>query len=190
RTIAPNGHLYTFEYHEERAKAAKQDFEKHGLSDLITTECRDVYKDGFGITDLVHAAAFKQKRIGKICCFSPCIEQVQRACASLNEHGFVEIKMFECLIRNQEVHTIPIYTVKDAVSKIKVQQDKKRKRNEEEASNSKAVKSPKIKQDPPNLYVAKTPTEAKGHTSYLTFATFLPVLDDEIEIIDKANELN
>ncbi|CAG8576001.1 3800_t:CDS:2 [Dentiscutata heterogama] len=194
RTISPNGHLYTFEYHEERAKAAKQDFERHGLSDLITTECRDVYKDGFGITDLVHAvfldlpapwdaiasakAAFKQKRIGKICCFSPCIEQVQRACASLNEHGFVE------------VHTIPIYTVKDAVSKIKVQQDKKRKRNEEEASNSKAVKSPKIKQDPPNLYVSKTPTEAKGHTSYLTFATFLPVLDDEIEIIDKANEFN
>ncbi|CAG8613971.1 9602_t:CDS:2 [Gigaspora rosea] len=206
RNIAPNGHLYTFEYHEERAKAAKQDFERHGLSDLITIECRDVYKEGFGITDLVHAvfldlpapwdaiasakAAFKQKRIGKICCFSPCIEQVQRACASLNEHGFVEIKMFECLIRNQEVHTIPVYTVKDAVSKIKVQQDKKRKRNEEEASNSKAAKSPRIKQDPPNLYVSKTPTEAKGHTSYLTFATFLPVLDDEIEIIDKVNELD
>ncbi|CAG8829827.1 14097_t:CDS:1, partial [Dentiscutata erythropus] len=33
------------------------------------------------------------------------------------------------------------------------------------------------KQEPPNLYVSKTPTEARGHTSYLTFATFLPILD-------------
>jgi len=32
-----------------------QDFEEHGLSDLITVECRDVCKNGFGVTDLVHA---------------------------------------------------------------------------------------------------------------------------------------
>ncbi|CAG8441909.1 3286_t:CDS:2 [Rhizophagus irregularis] len=172
RTIAPNGHLYTFEFHEERAKAVKKEFEEHGLSDLITVECRDVCKDGFGITNIVHAVfldlpapweaisaakeAFKQNRIGKICCFSPCIEQVQRTCASLNENGFV---------------------VADAVNKIKVQQDKKRKRkdqNEQDDDNSS-----KSKQDPPNLYVTKTPNETKGHTSYLTFATFLPVLDDE-----------
>ncbi|RHZ77581.1 hypothetical protein Glove_174g134 [Diversispora epigaea] len=194
RTIAPNGHLYTFEYHEERAKAAKQDFERHGLADLITIECRDVYKSGFEITDTVHAVfldlpapwdaiasakrAFKQRRIGKICCFSPCIEQVQRTCASLNENGFVEIKMFECLIRNQEVHTIPIYTVKDAVSKIKAQQEKKRKRREQDGEKDHTTKS-QHKQEPPNLSVSKTPTEARGHTSYLTFATFLPILDDE-----------
>ncbi|GES75838.1 tRNA (adenine(58)-N(1))-methyltransferase catalytic subunit TRMT61A-like [Rhizophagus clarus] len=190
RSIAPNGHLYTFEFHEERAKAVKKDFGEHGLSDLITVECRDVCKDGFGIKDIVHAdlpapweaipaakETFKQNRIGKICCFSPCIEQVQRTCASLNENGFVEIKMYECLMREHDVKTIPVYTVADAVNKIKVQQEKKRKRkdqNEQDDDNSS-----KSKQDPPNLYVTKTPNEAKGHTSYLTFATFLPVLDDD-----------
>ena len=88
RTIAPNGHLYTFEFHEERAKAVKyedmyictslnneimdaklfimldylrKDFEDHGLSDLITVECRDVCKDGFGITGLVHAGKSRNK---------------------------------------------------------------------------------------------------------------------------------
>ncbi|CAG8575013.1 9977_t:CDS:2 [Funneliformis caledonium] len=198
RTIAPNGHLYTFEFHEERAKAVKQDFEEHGLSDLITIECRDVCKNGFGVTDLVHAVfldlpapweaipaakeAFKQKRIGKISCFSPCIEQVQRTCASLNENGFVEIKMYECLMREHEIKTIPIYTVTDAVNKIKLQQDKKRKRKEDrdEQDNANADSQvSKSKQDPPNLYVSKTPNEVKGHTSYLTFATFLPVLEEQ-----------
>jgi hypothetical protein len=33
----------------------RKDFENHGLSDLITVECRDVCKDGFGITGLVHS---------------------------------------------------------------------------------------------------------------------------------------
>src|SRR5437773_1259227 len=33
----------------------RKEFEDHGLSDLITVECRDVCKDGFGITGLVHA---------------------------------------------------------------------------------------------------------------------------------------
>jgi hypothetical protein len=35
RTIAPNGHLYTFEFHEERAKAVKYEkkySEKNELS--------------------------------------------------------------------------------------------------------------------------------------------------------------
>ncbi|CAG8600875.1 1445_t:CDS:2, partial [Funneliformis mosseae] len=159
RTIAPNGHLYTFEFHEERAKAVKQDFEEHGLSDLITIECRDVCKNGFGVTDLVHA--------GKISCFSPCIEQVQRTCASLNENGFVEIKMYECLMREHEIKTIPIYTVTDAVNKIKLQQDKKRKRKEDQDEQDNANADSQVsksKQDPPNLYVSKTPNEVKGHT--------------------------
>ncbi|CAG8528295.1 11594_t:CDS:2 [Ambispora leptoticha] len=211
RTIAPHGHLYTFEYHEERAKIARQEFKDHGLSDLITIECRDVCKNGFGITNKVHAVfldlpapweaipaakeAFKRTRMGKICCFSPCIEQVQKTCTSLNENGFVEIKMFECLLRYHEVKTIPIYTVTDAVASIKTQQAKKRKHKEQEDDNeisdeliiasssndSSGVSSnSKVKQaPPPNLYVSKTPTETKGHTSYMTFATYLPVLYDE-----------
>ncbi|KAG9296195.1 hypothetical protein G9A89_014787 [Geosiphon pyriformis] len=198
RTVAPHGHIYTFEYHEERTKIARQEFHDHGLSDLITLECRDVCKNGFGKSDLVHAVfldlpapwdaipfakeAFKRSRTGKICCFSPCIEQVQRTCTSLNENGFVEIKMFECLVRHHEVKTIPIYTVADAVESIKAQQAKKRKRkghDDEVESISEIKTNVETRKDPPNLYVSKTPNETKGHTSYMTFATFLPVLNDE-----------
>jgi len=46
-TIAPNGHLFTYEYHEQRAKAAIEDFKLIGLSPYITVQCRDVCQDGF-----------------------------------------------------------------------------------------------------------------------------------------------
>jgi tRNA (adenine57-N1/adenine58-N1)-methyltransferase len=55
RTIAPTGHLYTFEYHQDRVNAAVKEFEEHGLSEMVTLQCRDVCKDGFGIEDKVDA---------------------------------------------------------------------------------------------------------------------------------------
>lgn len=39
---------------------------------------------------------------GKLCSFSPCIEQVQRTCAKLVSKGFIELNTYECLQR--EVH--------------------------------------------------------------------------------------
>lgn len=55
RTLAPTGHLYTFEYHQERVNAAKKEFEEHGLSDMVTLRCRDVCKDGFDLENKVDA---------------------------------------------------------------------------------------------------------------------------------------
>ena len=33
----------------------RQEFDAHGLSDVVTLECRDVCRDGFGVTGLVDA---------------------------------------------------------------------------------------------------------------------------------------
>jgi tRNA (adenine57-N1/adenine58-N1)-methyltransferase len=49
--------LFSFEYHEERANLARQEFKDHGLDDLITLSHRDVCKDGFGLSDTVNAGA-------------------------------------------------------------------------------------------------------------------------------------
>lgn len=105
RTIAPTGRLYSFEYHKERAGLAQQEFNEHGFGDIIKMHHRDVCKEGFQMKDQVNAVfldlpapwdaitsakeAFKQDRTGKICCFSPCIEQVARSVAALEEHGFI-----------------------------------------------------------------------------------------------------
>ncbi|KAF9174610.1 tRNA (adenine-N(1)-)-methyltransferase catalytic subunit trm61 [Mortierella sp. AD011] len=143
RTLAPTGHLYTFEYHQERVNAAKKEFEDHGLSDMVTLQCRDVCKDGFGLENKVDAVfldlpapweavasakkAFKQDKIGKICTFSPCIEQISRTVTALSENGFVDIQMFECLIRFNEIRVIPMWTIEEAMERQRAI-EKKRKR--------------------------------------------------------------
>eukprot|EP00128_Syssomonas_multiformis_P007747 Colp12_sorted_trinity150504_noHs@12106 len=42
RTIAPTGHLYTFEFHEQRAQKAREEFAEHKISHLVTVTHRDV----------------------------------------------------------------------------------------------------------------------------------------------------
>lgn len=44
RTIAPNGHLYTYEFHKQRADIATEEFKCHGLSGIVTLANRDVIK--------------------------------------------------------------------------------------------------------------------------------------------------
>lgn len=43
------------------------------------------------------------KILGRICCFSPCIEQVQRTAAELRRQRFANIQTIECLSREIEL---------------------------------------------------------------------------------------
>lgn len=107
RTIAPTGHLYTFEFHEQRAAIAREIFEEGKLDKIVTVTCRDVCELGYNLLDeqadavmldlpcpwlAVPHAARVLKHYGTICNFSPCIEQVQRACAALEANGFKGLK--------------------------------------------------------------------------------------------------
>ncbi len=56
RTIAPSGHLHTFDFHEGRVDVARREFEDHGFGDLVTVTSRDVCAKGFdlqGVADAV-----------------------------------------------------------------------------------------------------------------------------------------
>ena len=104
RAIIPTGHLFTFEFNEDRVGKAKADFEKLGLDTYITVTHRDVLTNGFllntdepdasrSVTEksvdaifidlpspevaVPHAYKILKKR-GQMCNFSPCIEQVQK----------------------------------------------------------------------------------------------------------------
>eukprot|EP00274_Cyanoptyche_gloeocystis_P005717 CAMPEP_0196657826 /NCGR_PEP_ID=MMETSP1086-20130531/25926_1 /TAXON_ID=77921 /ORGANISM="Cyanoptyche gloeocystis , Strain SAG4.97" /LENGTH=330 /DNA_ID=CAMNT_0041991125 /DNA_START=60 /DNA_END=1048 /DNA_ORIENTATION=- len=117
RTVAPNGHLYTFEFHELRAKQAQEDFKANKLQELITVTHRDVCKLGFGMSHVADAifldlpspwvvvpsASEALKPNGMLCSFSPCIEQVQKTCEALREAGFAELQTLECLLRIHDV---------------------------------------------------------------------------------------
>lgn len=129
RTVAPNGHVYTFDFHEHRAQVAQKEFQEHGLNSVVTCAHRDVCQDGFGIEgladavflDLPHpwkavdaaASALKPGCGGRVCSFSPCVEQVQRTCEALRARGFVDVVTLECLERPYEVKQVVMADIRD-----------------------------------------------------------------------------
>ncbi|KAJ1658110.1 tRNA (adenine-N(1)-)-methyltransferase catalytic subunit trm61 [Dispira simplex] len=237
RSLAPDGHLYTFEYHEQRYNIAKKEFQDHGIAALVTIQHRDVCKDGFGITNKVHAVfldlpapwevvasarvAFQQNTVGRLCSFSPCIEQVDRTCKALTEEGFSNITMFEVLSRPHELRQTPLPSIQTAIARHQNQREcktiaaaqrystesnaqgqsssaetshRKRKLEIDEGDNNLVAMTDNSPTPPEsgrvNLtlrpltteelnyqYVTKTPAECRGHTSYLTFATWVPQLN-------------
>ncbi|KAI0074038.1 tRNA methyltransferase complex GCD14 subunit [Panus rudis PR-1116 ss-1] len=123
RTIGPAGHLWSYEFHEARYGKASEEFTRHGMSNIVTLTHRNVCKDGFTVVDTVdsifldlpapweaveHAKkALRKDRPTRICCFSPCMEQVLRTVTALNDAGFTDITMYETLIRPHQVDVVP-----------------------------------------------------------------------------------
>lgn len=119
RAVGPSGHIYTFEFHEQRAQAAAEEFERNGLKNLVTTEQRNIEDSGFpetlhGKADAVFldlpgpwkaipSAAKCLRPDGVFCGFSPCIEQVQKTCEALNANGFRDFRTIEVLLREYDV---------------------------------------------------------------------------------------
>eukprot|EP00118_Oscarella_pearsei_P010239 m.62154 g.62154 ORF g.62154 m.62154 type:complete len:296 (+) comp35043_c0_seq7:1595-2482(+) len=166
RTVAPNGHLYTFEFHQQRCEFAKAEFEAHGYAPAcVSIECRDVCRDGFGLENVADAVfldlprpheAIAASQIalkasgGKIASFSPCIEQVQLTCCELRKRGFVEIETVECLLRKFEVKKV-------ALEKPDLG------REDERSAESFCTVSP-------------AHAVQAGHTGYITFASVYPYM--------------
>ncbi|KAK4688101.1 tRNA (adenine57-N1/adenine58-N1)-methyltransferase catalytic subunit, partial [Tremellales sp. Uapishka_1] len=115
RSVGPKGQVLSFEYHRIRFEKAGEEFVDHGL-DNVKLEHRNVCKDGFGDASGVEGvfldlpapweaipAAVKTLRtdvITRICCFSPCLEQVLKTVAMLRTEGFAEV-----LVRNHDLVT-------------------------------------------------------------------------------------
>lgn len=176
RAVAPNGHVYTFDFHQERAVCAREDFEKTGLSSLITVGVRDIQGEGFpdefvGRADAmfldlpgpwlaIPSAAKMLKPDGVICSFSPCIEQVSRSCETLSI-TFTDIKTFEVLLRTYKVEEIRTESSQSGYGggSSCFRPCKKRQRSRDKSNSSEA-----------STILAKPCAEARGHTGYLTFA--------------------
>ncbi|XP_002732949.1 tRNA (adenine(58)-N(1))-methyltransferase catalytic subunit TRMT61A-like [Saccoglossus kowalevskii] len=176
RSIAPTGHLYTYDYHQQRCDKAREEFTDHGIGDLVTVSCRDVCKDGFDVEHIADAVfldlpvpwdaiksakqAFKLQG-GKICSFSPCIEQVQRSCDQLRESGFVEVTTVECIARPYDVKTIclPPYNMGYIEG------------STESSDDAPTDTKPKSSLKGFTAKCGILPKETAGHTGFLTFAS-------------------
>ncbi|KAJ2006788.1 tRNA (adenine-N(1)-)-methyltransferase catalytic subunit trm61 [Coemansia thaxteri] len=190
RTIAPTGHLHTFEYHEIRAEKARKEFVEHNLTDIVTIEHRDVLANGFGVTGIADAVfldlpapwdavasakeALRRDTVGRICSFSPCIEQVQRTALALDEHGFADIRMYECLVRDYEIRSLPLPSIDEAIDgqkvNFKLNKNDRKKRKLESGANSLTSQEDGNSE----VMLSKPVDNARGHTSYLTFAILAP----------------
>ncbi|XP_074600479.1 tRNA methyltransferase 61 [Brevipalpus obovatus] len=123
RTISPNGLLYSYDFHQDRLIKADEEFSDHGVSHLVKTGHRDVCEQGFGLDHAADALfldipypwkaiAFARDALkpqgARLCCFSPCIEQVQKTRLALEENCFIDIETIECLQRPYQVKNIPL----------------------------------------------------------------------------------
>ncbi|CAN6865072.1 unnamed protein product [Brassica oleracea] len=194
RAVAPTGHVYSFDFHEQRAVCAREDFEKTGISSLVTVEVRDIQGQGFpeklsGLADSVFldlpqpwlavpSAAKMLKEDGVLCSFSPCIEQVQRTCEVLRS-DFIEIRTFEVLLRTYEVKEMKVETGamigeshdEEANGGQRPSKRKHISNDDKHISNDDGYA---VSQDnsssPTSVVMARPCSEARGHTGYLTFA--------------------
>ncbi|CAI9551588.1 unnamed protein product, partial [Staurois parvus] len=164
RTVAPTGHLYTVEFHQQRAEKAIEEFCQHKVDHLVTVKNQDVCKNGFGVSHVAdavfldipspweaigHAKDALKIEGGRVCSFSPCIEQVQRTSLALDQHGFTEINTLEILLRVYDVRGVSL-PVPDFGTPAEEKGD---------ANKSNQFRS------------GVSPREMVGHTGYLTFAT-------------------
>lgn len=183
-TVAPSGHLHTFDFHQERADKAREEFTEHGFSDqVVTVRHRDVCSEGFDLEGLADAvfldlphpwevishAKLAMKRVGgRICSFSPCIEQVQKTCVELKKCGFTEVSTLECLNREFQVRkiTLPVFDP-DMDPLGNIREDRKRKMETDKGTEEEGEKKEKEAK-----FLTGVPlTNMPGHTGYLTFAT-------------------
>jgi len=180
RTIAPTGHLYTFDFHQERVDRAGVEFKEHGIGEIVTGRHRDVCAEGFDIKGkadaifldlphpwevVTHAKVALKASGGRLCSFSPCIEQVQKTCQELKTAGFTEISTLECLNREFQVRKITLPVFEPDMDPLANSRKRKLEEKEEQEDDCKT-------EEKESKFVTGVPlTTMPGHTGYLTFAT-------------------
>ncbi|KAG4301251.1 hypothetical protein PCK1_002561 [Pneumocystis canis] len=117
RGVGPTGQVFSYEYHQKRYLDALNEFKQNQIlspEGPVILCYQDVMIDGFNIDDhkvIIEAAFldlpapwnvidkliphFSQKKQSRICCFNPCIEQVQKTLKYLRKHGFHDIELLE-----------------------------------------------------------------------------------------------
>lgn len=154
RLIGPDGNLYSFEYHNLRFDESFREFKAHGiiketggnvtlLNEDILKFCRktSLYRDTLFksldailldmpnpwlLIPLVTSQNFI-KNSCRICCFLPCIEQVQRTIFALKENHWHELELHEVEYKQHEARKKETSNVQDSVARIRSVMQSRRK---------------------------------------------------------------
>ena len=143
RAAGMHGKVHTFEFNGQRAQLASAEFTANGLGERITCCHGDVCAANWSYEahlarasadavvfdlpqpwDAVRTVAPFMRPGGRLCTFSPCIEQVARTLDALRASGFTGMEVIETIVRTHEVRPTP--TQHDAVAHAAVQAGKVR----------------------------------------------------------------
>lgn len=188
RNVHPHGRVYTFDFHQKRVLEAEDEFKRHGLGHIVVCACRDVCTDGFPdelagrldamFLDLPHpwsCIPFAKKCLrsgARLCCFSPCIEQVQKTHNSLRENLFLDVATYESLLR--PVETVKNITLKQLNFGTETEQEVPLQSVEEMDATDTDEYAPSTsdrKALSPDYIISFPSASIAGHTGFLTFAT-------------------
>eukprot|EP00200_Dunaliella_tertiolecta_P010339 CAMPEP_0202383732 /NCGR_PEP_ID=MMETSP1127-20130417/50919_1 /ASSEMBLY_ACC=CAM_ASM_000462 /TAXON_ID=3047 /ORGANISM="Dunaliella tertiolecta, Strain CCMP1320" /LENGTH=368 /DNA_ID=CAMNT_0048983307 /DNA_START=41 /DNA_END=1144 /DNA_ORIENTATION=- len=99
---------------QQQGGAGKEDGSDAGRDDELNLagKADAVFLDLPAPPKVIPSAAICLKPNGRLCSFSPCIEQVQNVCRALELAGFTDILTVECLLRTHEVRAERIDTLK------------------------------------------------------------------------------
>lgn len=153
------GRVWSFEFHKERVERAEAEFAAHGLDRTVMLAHRNVCRDGFGLENEADAlfldlpapweaipyapAALKKGETTRVCCFSPCIEQVLRTVTALSENGFTDIATYESLVRTHESLTNvgQLENIGSVIERIRTNEHKREARHEMQIAQSRAERA-------------------------------------------------
>lgn len=187
-----NGRVWSFEFHAGRAVKAWNEFEDHGLFPTLSLRHRNVCKMGFGlqgVADAVfldlpapweaigHAAKALRSDVScRICCFSPCVEQVLKTVEALRtgsssdqeeEARWNDIETYECLNRNHmSVWAVPggslgNSSIEEAITRIRTVEEKKGKRREVQIERVKRERLRKLQEEGNEVTLVETPDDSE-----------------------------
>ncbi|CAL1527088.1 unnamed protein product [Lymnaea stagnalis] len=194
RTVLPTGRLLTFEFHKERSEKALEEFTQHQLKEFVTVTHRDVCGEGFQLNNEVDAVFLDlpkpweciksakdaiKKEGGRLCTFSPCIEQVQRSCDELVKNGFTDITTVECLARNFNIQKAKLQNINlddGAGDTFSIENENSGESNPKvmkmENTNLDSKQDKKRDNNSIHCFSAAVPVIGmQGHTGFLTFAS-------------------
>lgn len=127
----------------------------------------------------------QRDRQARICCFSPCIEQVIRTCTALSELGFSDITMYETLTRTHDPTPIAAPSIETAIQRIEEVEDKKGRRREgqiKEAARRREEKR-RLKEEEE---AAKVKAETEATSESTAAAAVAPTSTDDVDSSEPA----
>lgn len=211
RAVGPEGHVYSFDYHELRVQQAAVEFKKHGMAN-VTVAHADVYAKGFPVPENVYAdgvlldlpnpwLAVKHAKavlrdMGRLASYSPCIEQVQKTCEAMREEGFMDITTIEVLVRHWDMHKmqldVPRFDLFDPATSRSVGTHaltKKRRRGFEGDTVTRDADYVEEEEEAARIshHCMKSRETERGHTSYLSFAVRPMRANDKITASAEVN---